>query len=47
MNLQATAELLGNFGEFFGSIAVVATLMYLAKGLLVLLKLTLPWELGN
>ena len=30
MDLQATAQLLGNFGEFVGAIAVVATLMYLA-----------------
>ena len=30
MDLQATAQLLGNFGEFFGAIAVVATLGFLA-----------------
>lgn len=30
MDLMATAQLLGNFGEFFGAIAVVATLIYLA-----------------
>jgi hypothetical protein len=30
MDLQATAQLLGNFGEFFGAIVVVVTLMYLA-----------------
>ena len=30
MNLMDTAQLLGNFGEFFGAIAVVATLAYLA-----------------
>jgi hypothetical protein len=30
MDLQATAQLLGNFGEFFGAIAVVVTLIYLA-----------------
>ena len=30
MNLMETAQLLGNFGEFFGSIAVVATLIYIA-----------------
>ena len=30
MDLQATAQLLGNFGEFFGAIAVVTTLAYLA-----------------
>jgi hypothetical protein len=30
MDLQATAQLLGNFGEFFGAIAVVVTLGYLA-----------------
>ena len=30
MDLQATAQLLGNFGEFFGAIAVVITLIYLA-----------------
>lgn len=30
MDLMSTAQLLGNFGEFFGAIAVVATLGYLA-----------------
>ncbi len=30
MDLQATAQLLGNLGEFFGSIAVFMTLAYLA-----------------
>ena len=30
MNLMDTAQLLGNFGEFVGAIAVVATLGYLA-----------------
>ena len=30
MDLMSTAQLLGNFGEFFGSIAVFATLGYLA-----------------
>jgi flagellar biogenesis protein FliO len=30
MTLIETAQLLGNFGEFFGAIAVVATLVYLA-----------------
>ena len=30
MNLMDTAQLLGNFGEFVGAIAVVATLVYLA-----------------
>jgi hypothetical protein len=30
MDLQATAQLLGNFGEFFGAMAVFATLLYLA-----------------
>jgi len=30
MDLQATAQLLGNFGEFAGAIAVVVTLGYLA-----------------
>jgi hypothetical protein len=30
MDIQATAQLLGNVGEFFGAIAVVATLAYLA-----------------
>ena len=30
MTLMETAQLLGNFGEFFGAIAVVATLGYLA-----------------
>lgn len=30
MDLQATAQLLGNFGEFVGAIAVVVTLGYLA-----------------
>ncbi len=29
MDVQATAQLLGNFGEFFGAIAVLATLGYL------------------
>ena len=30
MDLESTAQLLGNFGEFFGAIAVVITLGYLA-----------------
>ena len=30
MDLMSTAQLLGNFGEFVGAIAVVATLFYLA-----------------
>jgi hypothetical protein len=30
MDLQVTAQLLGNFGEFVGAIAVVVTLAYLA-----------------
>ena len=30
MDLMETAQLLGNFGEFFGAIAVVVTLAYLA-----------------
>ena len=30
MSLLETAQLLGNFGEFFGAIAVVATLIYLS-----------------
>ena len=30
MDLMSAAQLLGNFGEFFGSIAVVATLVYLS-----------------
>ena len=30
MDLMNTAQLLGNFGEFVGAIAVVATLLYLA-----------------
>jgi len=30
MDLVTTAQLLGNFGEFFGAIAVVITLVYLA-----------------
>jgi len=30
MDLMSTAQLLGNFGEFVGAIAVVATLAYLA-----------------
>ena len=30
MTLAETAQLLGNFGEFFGAIAVVATLIFLA-----------------
>ena len=31
MDLEATAQLLGNFGEFFGAIAVVVTLAFLAS----------------
>ena len=31
MDHQTFAQLLGNYGEFFGSIAVVATLAYLAR----------------
>ncbi len=31
MDLQGMAELLGNFGEFFGAIAVVATLVYFGR----------------
>ena len=30
MTIMEMAQLLGNLGEFFGSIAVVATLVYLA-----------------
>lgn len=30
MDLMSTAQLLGNFGEFIGSIAVLGTLVYLA-----------------
>jgi hypothetical protein len=30
MDIQAVAQLLGNFGEFAGSIAVFATLIYVA-----------------
>ncbi len=30
MDIQATAQLLGNYGEFIGAIAVVGTLVYLA-----------------
>ena len=30
MDLMSVAQLLGNFGEFFGAIAVVVTLAYLA-----------------
>ena len=30
MDLLSTAQLLGNFGEFVGAIAVVVTLFYLA-----------------
>ena len=33
MTLAETAQLLANFGEFFGAIAVVATLVYLARQL--------------
>lgn len=29
MDLMSTAQLMGNFGEFFGAVAVVATLVYL------------------
>ena len=31
MTLMEAAQLLGNFGEFFGAIAVVITLVYLAR----------------
>ena len=31
MTLSETAQLLGNFGEFFGAVIVVATLIYLAR----------------
>lgn len=31
MNHQTLAELLGNYGEFVGSFAVLATLLYLAR----------------
>ncbi|MEJ2238786.1 MAG: hypothetical protein P8X82_10855 [Gemmatimonadales bacterium] len=31
MDLMSTAQLLGNFGEFLGAIAVVATLGYLSR----------------
>ena len=31
MNLTEASQVAGNFGEFFGAIAVVATLFYLAK----------------
>ena len=31
MDLMSTAQLMGNFGEFFGAIAVVVTLVYLAR----------------
>ena len=31
MDLRGMAELLGNFGEFFGAIAVVATLVYFGR----------------
>jgi len=30
MDLEATAQLLGNFGEFVGSIAILVTLVYLS-----------------
>ncbi len=30
MDLQDTAQLLGNFGEFFGSLAILITLVYLS-----------------
>ena len=30
MDHQAFAQLLGNYGEFFGAVAVVATLIYLS-----------------
>ncbi len=33
MDIQGIAQLLGNFGEFFGAIAVVVTLVYLASQL--------------
>ena len=31
MDLMTTAQLLGNFGEFFGAIAVVVTLVFLTR----------------
>ena len=31
MDLMSTAQLLGNFGEFFGAIVVVTSLIYLSK----------------
>jgi hypothetical protein len=31
MDFQATAQLLGNFGEFFGALAVLVSLLYLAS----------------
>ena len=31
MDHQAFAQLLGNYGEFFGAVAVVATLLYLGR----------------
>ena len=31
MDLMSTAQLMGNFGEFFGAIVVVVTLVYLAR----------------
>ena len=30
MDLMTTAQLLGNFGEFIGSVAIFVTLIYLA-----------------
>lgn len=30
MNKEATAQILGNFGEFFGAIGVIVTLLYLS-----------------
>ena len=30
MDIQATAQMLGNFGEFFGAIGVIVTLLYLS-----------------
>ena len=42
MDHQAFAQLLGNYGEFFGSIAVFATLAYLAVQVRQAGYLTLP-----
>ena len=50
MTLMETAQLLGNFGEFFGAIAVFATLVYLAAQIrqnTKMMKATIRQELSR